>query len=115
MEETLRRALLVLIPIGNEAETHYKNTELILLHAVSLLSHVDNWLGRYPSNKQMTESDIILPLLRSLFHHIPLSCTLDGYKHCLRRALAILETGYGRTHIDIADILTRLVATDNMF
>ena len=84
------------------------------LHIESLLSHADDWVIKQPSRKETTNNDIIVPLLRNLFEHVDLYSApySTNYQRCLQRALVILQTAYGRCHIDIAGILIKLTFMD---
>ncbi|MFP3035510.1 MAG: hypothetical protein ACEY3A_00410 [Wolbachia sp.] len=94
-------------PHDSDKLEDYAKKRQLLPHLEALLSHIDGWLAKNPSEKQTIEKDYLVNLL---------IWTGDGYfdldpgrqKKSLEWTLPIIKEHYGSDHFTVAKLLTNL-------
>ncbi|WP_265030225.1 tetratricopeptide repeat protein [Wolbachia endosymbiont (group A) of Philonthus cognatus] len=106
--KTVFQLLKESFPDDSDKLEDYAKKRQLLPHLETFLSHIDDWLGKNPLEKQTIEKDYLVDLL------IRMS---DGYyylgnprrqKESLERVLPIFRKHYGSDHFIVATALTNL-------
>ncbi|WP_338062964.1 tetratricopeptide repeat protein, partial [Wolbachia endosymbiont of Glossina morsitans morsitans] len=106
--KTVFQLLKESFPDDSDKLEDYAKKRQLLPHLETFLSHIDDWLGKNPLEKQTIEKDYLVDLLIRMSDEYYYLGNPRRQKESLERVLPIFRKHYGPDHFIVAKLLTNL-------